>query len=85
MNTPQHLSSQLADRDAQVQRGLRAYQSLEYDPATTVLSIVTENLAPSRINEALEEVARKRGGKSAQRMDQSDDNLPIDLLRRLPS
>lgn len=82
MNTPQHLSSQLADRDAQTQRGLRAYQSLEYDPATTVLSIVTENLAPSRINEAMEEVARRRGGKS-HRSESSDDSLPIDLLRRL--
>lgn len=84
MNTPQHLSSQLADRDAQTQRGLRAYQSLEYDPATTVLSIVTENLAPSRINEAMEEVARRRGGKS-HRPESSDDSLPIDLLRRLHS
>ncbi len=85
MNTQQHLSSKLAERDAQAQRSLRAYQSLEYDPTTTVLSIVTENLAPNRINEAMEEVARKRGLKTMQRLDQNEENLPIDLLRKFSS
>ena len=82
MNTLQPSSSKLVERDAQ--RNLRAYQSLEYDPSTTVVSIVTENLAPSRINEALEEVARKRGVKSMQRL-QQDENQPLDLLRKYSS
>ena len=81
MNTLQHLSSKLAERDAPVQRNLRACQSLEYDPSTTVVSIVTENLALSHVNEALEEVARKRGLKALQRL-QSDENQHLDLLRK---
>lgn len=82
MNTLQPSSSKLAERDAQ--RNLRAYQSLEYDPSTTVVSIVTENLAPSHINEALEEVARKRGLKAMQRL-QQEENQPLDLLRKYSS
>lgn len=82
MNTLLPISSSLVERIAQTSKSLRSFQSLEYDPTTTVISIVTESLAAHRLFDQKGETDFRKTKKSKKRVQRVADHSRIELLRR---
>ncbi len=83
MNTLLQMSSSLVERIAQPPKSLRAYQSLEYDPTTTVISIVTESLAAHRMLDLKHEAESKAKKNAKKGLQKITDRTRIELLRRI--
>lgn len=85
MNTLLPTSSSLVERLAQSAKSLRSYRSLEYDPTTTVISIVTEKLVPHRMFDLANEVDFKLKKKPKKSARKAADRTRIEMLRRISS
>jgi hypothetical protein len=62
---------------------LRPFQSLEYDPATNVISIITESLVPSRAIEQMNEVLAGRRSDEKLSVRRFADTYKIAFVRQL--
>ncbi len=80
MNTLLQMSSSLVERIAQPPKSLRAYQSLEYDPTTTVISIVTESLAAHRMLDLKHEAESKAKKECQKRLAEDYRSHPYRIV-----
>ncbi|MCB9157976.1 MAG: hypothetical protein H6645_12785 [Caldilineaceae bacterium] len=73
----------LADPLAQICAQLRPFQTLEYDPKTRVVSIVTEWLVPGSDTAQMTQLLARRGDDEKLTVRRFADNYKISLARRL--
>ncbi len=85
MNTPTPMSSKLAEKVAQPYRSLRPFQTLECDPTTHVISIISETVVPSRTVEHFNDILAGRRTGDTSGLRRLADSQRINLIRQIKS
>jgi len=83
MAVPHEGVANLARKIAEVVVKLKPFQSLEYDPTTGVVSIITELLVPHEDVEQISEILARRRDDEKVAVKRYADNYKIALIRRL--
>ncbi|MEZ4864488.1 MAG: hypothetical protein R3C14_24450 [Caldilineaceae bacterium] len=76
-------TSTLSEKIAQICLGLKPFQSLEYDPVTNTISIITECLVPSKAVDQISRIVTSRREDEKVSVRRYADKFKITFVRSI--